>query len=253
MKIMNQSVTVLLFLAVAPPSSAEFDWETRDQVQRILKRNEKSSGPVWDKESTVQDRGESKKKFNEQLKKGKRPVLKARPVKKVKPTVTASEDDDSTAFWVKFGMGAGYMTDNGLGGISGVLSLNLQHDILFVSLRSAGVVEFNLFGTSPGLGLSELSPMIGVGYGGDYVSVAVLAGVGMVCEVNRGELIKEPEGWFDSAEYERKETTSVGFPVELQFSIRATPHFGIGLDMIGNLNSKRTIAGALLSLQVGWF
>lgn len=253
MNVMNQSVAVLLLLSVAAPALAEFDWETRDQVRNILKRDEQKSGPVWEKEDTGQVKRESKRIFNEQLKKVKKPVKKARTVKKVKPAVKPPRNDDGIAGWVKVGLGAGYMTDNGLGGISGVLSANFRYKILFVSIRTAGVSELNIFGPEPGLGLSEISPMVGLGYGGEYVSIAVLAGVGVVYEVNRGELIKEPVKLFDSAVYETIRTKSVGFPVELQFSILATSHVGIGVDLIGNFNSKRTIAGALLSFQFGWF
>jgi len=159
-------------------------------------------------------------------------------------------------FWFNVAAGLGVGDGNNASGWAGELSANLRfkrHWLL--TLRSSGVadnsgkVSKGIFcGMTGNLSCSEQNGSIGdigglLGYifYGEFGYTSAALGISMVT-------LNQPlsNGTLQS-------TRTVGFPVETQSFWTPTGYLGLGLIVFADANTRRSYAGAAISLQIGDF
>jgi len=150
-----------------------------------------------------------------------------------------------SSYWFSLGLGMSVFSNNA--GISGGGSFSLDYEKYFITIRYIENIEFVILGPS-----SESVWDLGVLYGQcsktSYGKVSIAGGIAIVGGFNRGEYI-HGSGWF-SSRYEKVGFTSIGIPVEAQLLWTPFPFFGVGINGFANINFEKSIAGALLCLQI---
>lgn len=76
-------------------------------------------------------------------------------------------------------------------------------------------------------------------------------GIGIFGGAMNGEYLWDGSWVFDTDGYKIKKFNTINIPVEVQFNLIATQHFGLGFNLFGNLNLKRSLGGVLLKFRWG--
>jgi len=164
-----------------------------------------------------------------------------------------------------FGLGGGTM-GNGTDAILARAALTWgQGRSGSITIRTAVVEEFNLFGPSPAEGVWDLGALYGRQTRGKWGYASAAAGVALVGGMRRGDRIPGTSpacesydvlgcllvGMFTSARYEEKPFHTVGIPVELEAGFTFTRVLGLSASAWANLNPERTVTGLSVGLVLG--
>lgn len=131
---------------------------------------------------------------------------------------------------------------------AGHMSLNyVATPNIIISARTAGVNDAAL----------RTITLIGLIDGAEYTSDAgILCGLlynGNLCQLSASAGLAYVEGRKNASFFNDKENFStLGVPLELQAFWKPFDHFGLGVIGFGNINSKRSFAGAVLALRISF-
>jgi hypothetical protein len=162
--------------------------------------------------------------------------------------------EESNRFWFGFGVGAfggekafglslmgmdfGYAVKNNL------FSLKIDYNYDISNTNFYGD-DFN----------NEQFGDIGILYGlvltNHKAQCSVSAGIGIMGGVMNGKYSKDSNWVFAYDGYRTRNFTTINIPVETQFNILATSHFGLGCTIFANLNTKRILGGVLMKFRWG--
>lgn len=166
------------------------------------------------------------------------------------PAPNQKPASDRTAM-VAFGLGPS------AGGIIGVVSFQTRRGTSLVGVRIASSSEFQIFGPFPSLSDTDYGLLYGRYRSAKAGYFSASAGVSMVSSVRRGRFLSsncdssEFFGCFlASPSYEKVVTRTVGIPFEAK-AVLSGKHAGLGLTVIGNLNSHGSFVGAALTVELG--
>jgi hypothetical protein len=160
--------------------------------------------------------------------------------------VAAQEDStkhDTQFFWASGGLGFAAPHRG-----AAVLSISTQFDDHRISLRAAGVAEFEIFGNYPIEGGMDYGILYGRSFTTNKISCSVNAGVSLVRGIRRGKFLSHD---FFSDQYEVIDYTTAGIPVEFDFIGVIAPFFGLGLEAFGNINKEQSFGGILFTIHIG--
>lgn len=134
-------------------------------------------------------------------------------------------------------------------GPGGTASLNLERGRTLFSLRLARFEEFVILGPTPVETSSDIALMAGRVSRGKRGSHSAAAGLGLAQCVRRGSLLS-PGIWFVGPQYERLERSALGLAFEAQATLHGSVA-GIGLGVLGNLNTAGSFVGLALNVRLG--
>ena len=137
-------------------------------------------------------------------------------------------------------------------GVVGMVSIQARQRSRLLGIRIASASPFELFGDSP----SPSDTDYGVLYGryaarrAGYTTVS--AGLSVVSSLRRGRLLSTDCTLFFgcTGRFEKVVTHTVGIPFEAR-AVFSTRFAGLGIGVIGSLNSKGSFIGAGVTLEVG--
>jgi hypothetical protein len=149
-------------------------------------------------------------------------------------------------FWFTLGLGAGNR------GIAMGAAGSYFYQKMIFSARILGNQEIN-FNTEPVISVSDVALLagymskLGVGYS------SVAAGISLVEIIDKGDPIRGSGsgGFFSLPDYYEDYSRTFGVPIEIQVFAAPLSFMGFGIYIFGNINSKKSFAGALFSLQFG--
>jgi hypothetical protein len=146
---------------------------------------------------------------------------------------------DGGKWWVNVGAGAGQGHDFA-GFATGLISFNYQ-------LSAHQLITARAMQTSEFLGQSSFTD-VGLLYGViakqkyAYISASVGLGLAQYAQYSGGFLIRsEHIGTYNT----------LGIPAEIQVFATPTPYAGFGVILFGNANTRKSIAGLALAVQIG--
>jgi hypothetical protein len=155
--------------------------------------------------------------------------------------------------WVTGTLGVGTASPH-LEGLSDHFGLNVStNENQFLAIRTAEVVEFDIFGNSDPLpGNRDFGVLYGVRTSGKRLGfVSFAAGLSYVRIVRHGQYLGSDGGWFGTSFYQSKISKTVGLPLEAQAVFKPFSPFGLGLLLYGNVNPVSSFWGVGVSLSVG--
>lgn len=176
---------------------------------------------------------------------------------------------DGAARVVRFGLGVGGgEMGSGTGAIAarGALTWS-QGRIGAITIRTAAVEEFNLFGPLPAESVWDLGVLYGRQTHGRWGYASASAGVALVGGMRRGERISAPQecggydplgalgcalaAMFTPVEYRERPFRTLGVPLELEAGFTFTRVLGLNASAWANLNTERTVTGLSIGLVLG--
>jgi hypothetical protein len=157
--------------------------------------------------------------------------------------------------WVCFSAGAGTVGSSGSsdGWIGSRVAVQWSNGSNLWTLATSGCNEFDIFGSrEPAEYVRDYGVLFGKRYSGPVGFLSASAGLALVSGMRRGEYEGSDGGWlFGTSYYEEKPFVTIGVPVDVQLTLAPFKVVGLALDFFGNLNPKRSFAGATLSLLIG--
>jgi hypothetical protein len=153
------------------------------------------------------------------------------------------------------GFGSGVASGFGAPAFYGAFAFSVKGDKL-VTVRTVYVSEIDM------VGLGHPTPLqsswdLGLLYGvrthnqGNFLGTASI-GLAVVTHVRRGDYLGAEQMWlFADTYYEKKNTTTVGIPIEVQAILSPTSSFGLGLIVFGDINPTSSLWGVTFSLFAG--
>ncbi len=162
-------------------------------------------------------------------------------------TLGIGKDSTKTAsLWIDAGMGPT------TSGFSYGLGATHQQANSVVSIRFFYAEEGSGSGNAPREYVQELSLLYGINISAPNGLTSFAAGVSLVKGRDRGKYLYSSSGFFGIIKHhESLDFQTVGLAMETQLFWRPLTFLGIGLNIHGNINVKRTFAGAILCLQLG--
>ncbi|NJD18515.1 MAG: hypothetical protein FIA95_04435 [Gemmatimonadetes bacterium] len=165
------------------------------------------------------------------------------------------------------GLGGGAMGE-GANAIAGRASLTWsQGRSGAITIRTAAVEEFNLFGPMPSEGVWDLGVLYGRQTHGRWGYASASAGVALVGGMRRGARISAPptcDGYdmlaglacalaaaLTPVRYEERPFHTVGIPVEVEAGVTFTRVLGLNASAWAILNAERTVTGVSLGMVLG--
>lgn len=150
------------------------------------------------------------------------------------------------------GIGRGYPQQSTGLGISFLGEAAFQKNKNIYAIGTRGVVEFAILGVDFPM-LSTHS--IDITYGRALLQrrwfTSVSAGIGWVTTTKRGNLISRDPGWFASSYYEKRQSHTIGFPIQANIYWLPATFYGLGLVAYANVNSKETFYSLSFCHQFG--
>jgi len=151
--------------------------------------------------------------------------------------------------WLNAGIGRGNV------GISIGGDINFRVTDRLISQVSLVQMEtFQLFGETPEESVTSFALLVGKKAKGEGSMTAILIGVGRVTGFHRGRFLRcgSAGGFFCfNGIYEEISFTTIGVHANMQFFLKPSSRFGVGINITGNINSETSFAVALLSFQIG--
>jgi len=176
---------------------------------------------------------------------------------------------DSAGRVIRFGFGAGGgAMGSGTDALAARAALMVGHGRSgTITIRTAAVEEFNLFGPVPAESVWDLGVLYGRQTRGKWGYVSAAAGVALVGGIRRGDRISAPQtcdgydmlgalgcafaAMFTPVRYEEKPFHTVGVPLELEAGFTFTRVLGLNASVWANLNGERTVTGLSIGLVLG--
>jgi len=156
-----------------------------------------------------------------------------------KPSLKDILSSNKTRFWFNSGFGPSTVKFANGG------TVNFQYSQLLVSVIYDYNWEYNMLGPEPEKRAYEIGLAAGTSFGNRFGTVAFAVGPSFTAGVNRGDFLYKQEGWLGAEVYEREDFRTVGFTVHSHVIFTPLPFLGIGVHGYGNLNAKRSYAGAM--------
>jgi hypothetical protein len=165
------------------------------------------------------------------------------------------KEDDK--FWGEVGVGM-YNTDGGYDKYASDFCVKLLKKNTLYTFRVNGIWEPTLFNSNVTDNFSGMGLLIGTVMSDDYVQVAISGGLGYISGVMRGKLLytDPPNGFFDITDgrhFEKVEFFAPSIPLQIDFLLKPSSHFGFGVSLFADLNFKRTIKGITFKIGLGEF
>ncbi len=172
--------------------------------------------------------------------------------------VVTSQQPKNKTFWFDIGIGPfvgrkafglsimglsfGYAIENNLL----ALKMDYNYDV-------SNQTMFDVFYTQhqPDEYFYDLEILYGILETYNKVQFSLSAGIGILGGAMNGKYSQDGSWRFYTKGYEIKKFNTMNFPVEAQFNLIATPHFGLGLNLFANLNTKRFLGGFLWKFRWG--
>jgi hypothetical protein len=155
---------------------------------------------------------------------------------------TNIKQNSTSLYWLT--LGAGFFSNKDFSGFGGNINASYYSNIGLLSVRfldadKAGMEPTNVITSSVKLNhINEFSGMYGFNYHASFLFISVSSGIGIV--------------WFKKGITPSEVTTStLGLPLDAEIFISPLPVLGIGLKLLGNINSKSSYSGFLICLQLG--
>jgi hypothetical protein len=99
---------------------------------------------------------------------------------------------------------------------------------------------------------NDIGFLFGVSKTNQWTKISAYGGLGIVKGKMRGDFISYGDGgWFSPSEYEWDYFTTLGIPLELEFSLLPHQLLGVGFSITGNINSKNSLLGLTVKLEIG--
>lgn len=157
----------------------------------------------------------------------------------------AGNSDTSGIGWVSLGMGAG-------DGVVFKVQASTVNKIMQWSLRYSRVSEFQMLGQQhPAEYVSDLGILGGFLARGQNGRASLSAGVAFVAGVRRGTYIRGDGELFGDSYYDEIQYERIGLAIAAEAVWTPSKSFGLGIEMFGNANTKRSFGGAVLSVHFG--
>jgi hypothetical protein len=147
----------------------------------------------------------------------------------------------------------------GLGGSNRGIAMGLGGSYLtkkmIFSARIVGNQEIEIFGSEPTPSVVDIALLAGYmsKLGRGYSSIST--GISFVKVIEKGD--PKPGtgggGFFSFPDYYNEYSQAFGVPFEIQVFATPFSFMGVGIYIFGNINSKKSFAGALFGLQFGRF
>lgn len=174
-----------------------------------------------------------------------------------KPSTQTAGDSDAIVtqnksrdvFWFNLGLGAG---NRGIAiGIAG----SYQYKNMVFSTRLVGNQRVCLFDSDPCPYVSDKALLFGYMKRYSSLRLAVATGISLVEGIDRGDPIPGSggSGFFTFPDYYDDYYRKFGVPIEVQIFAAPVSFMGAGLYLFGNINSRRSFFGVLVSVQFGIF
>ena len=155
---------------------------------------------------------------------------------------TNMKQNSTSLYWLT--LGAGFFSNKDFGGFGGNINASYYSKIGLLSVRfldaaNSGAEPVNVITNDYRLNhINEISGMYGLNYHISFLFLSLSTGVGMVW-IKKGVSPSEVT------------STTLGLPIDAEIFISPLPMLGIGLKLIGNLNSKSSYRGILICIQLG--
>jgi len=124
-----------------------------------------------------------------------------------------------------------------------------RNQILMFRYLKGDEIQFSIFGPdrlAPNKQLREIALLYGLNFPQRKGIVYLAGGIGYIDVVKRGDLIS-------GNQYEAVEMSSFGFALDAGTRMQLGQYWGIGVSIFSNINSKNSIIGFLVNLQLGKF
>lgn len=154
--------------------------------------------------------------------------------------------------WLNAGLGFSSFGVNS--GKSAGLSYSFASENHFYTIGGVYNEEINFMGTAhPENIVWDIGLLYGLQHKTPHSLISISTGIALVGGVKRVDQITVTDtGWYNHS-YTGERFLTAGLPVETQLFWRLHKVFGIGLCGFANLNSQKSFAGGMLSLQIGNF
>ncbi len=153
-----------------------------------------------------------------------------------------TSENNGHQWWLDLGLGVGVGNGNVFGGGTALIDGNYrlsEHQLFTVRAMQTN----EIFGQN---NFTDVGVLYGAIAKAKYGYAAVSAGLGWV---QYKEAYGQHTGLFQREHI--RTINTVGLPVELQLFVTPTPYVGIGIIGFSNVNSVKTVSGAVLALQFG--
>jgi len=138
-------------------------------------------------------------------------------------------------------------------GVSAGLSYSFASENHLYTIRGVHNEEIKIFGTDPVNTVWDIGLLYGLQHKTPHSLISISTGIALVGGVKRVyQSTVTDTGWYYGG-YTGEKFLTAGLPVETQLFWRPHKVFGIGLCGFANLNSQKSFAGGMLSLQIGNF
>jgi hypothetical protein len=84
----------------------------------------------------------------------------------------------------------------------------------------------------------------------DLYRIQYQIGVASTHGVKRGEFLYRESGWLGTKHYKEIPFFTIGIPVKLSFKIMPSRYTSIGVDLLANFNSKKSVFMPMLSVEI---
>lgn len=136
--------------------------------------------------------------------------------------------------------------EDGNYGIGGMMDFTLQKNKSMATIGFRGIGEF-LGPSYPTPTMTSTDLLYGRLLSDNKLTISIHTGIGLVVNLERGELLYVDPGFFGSGHYEKLRSYTVGLPISSKVLISLSKHFGLGLEGYLNINSENTFYGLNLS------
>lgn len=156
---------------------------------------------------------------------------------------------DRTFFWLNAGFGSSTF------GLSQHLSVTCERRGWLLTARFVDMDEhhgLNLFPSAlPWQSATEMAVLCGIADRDEGQHTSIALGLAWFHGMFRGAFLQEQSGLFATREYEAVRFHSLGLAINGQLSFAVWKYFGIGVEMIANVNTKKSFVATSLSVRIG--
>jgi hypothetical protein len=158
-------------------------------------------------------------------------------------------NNNRDVFWFNLGLGG---SNRGIAmGIAG----SYQFKNMVFSTRLIGNQSVCFSESNPCPWVSDIALLFGYMKRYSSLRLALATGISLVQGIDRGDPIPGSggSGFFTSPDYYDDYYRKFGVPIEVQLFAAPVSFMGAGLYLFGNINSRRSFFGVMVSLQFGIF
>ena len=156
-----------------------------------------------------------------------------------------AQDSNSHSYRVHAGLGGSTF------GLAAGLGTSFQIDDNLLSARFVYNEEPDLFTPTPRENVWDVGVLYGRTLQLRRFSLSASGGISLVGGTKRGRHLGTKGEFFTTEVYESTSLSTVGFPIAAEVFVAPFSFFGVGIYGFANLNSTKSFAGVLLSIQIG--